>query len=170
MTELEIVIVEPLTTSGKIKFYIRYVDDTHLLAKDEDIMYIFDKFNSFHKNLKFTIDSFDDNNIDFLDTVMDKNKTDLYYKLTHTGQYSDINSNVPWNYKVSWTKSLYHRADKIFSSSEKLRFQINEIEMFMSWNGYPSFTRNSIIKRLKTSPKKIEKEKDDRKIIWIRLP
>ena len=42
--------------------------------------------------------------------------------------------------------------------------------MCMSWNGYPSFTRNSIIKRLKTSPKKIEKVKDDRKIIWIRLP
>ena len=41
--------------------------------------------------------------------------------------------------------------------------------MFMSWNGYPSFTRNSIIKQLKTSLKKVEKEKDDRKIIWIRL-
>ena len=42
--------------------------------------------------------------------------------------------------------------------------------MFMSWNGYPSFTCNSIIKQLKTPPKIIEKEKDDRKIIWIRLP
>ena len=30
-------------------------------------------------------------------------------------------------------------------------------------------TRNSIIKRLKISPKKIEKEKDDKKIMWIRL-
>ena len=42
--------------------------------------------------------------------------------------------------------------------------------MFMSWNGYSSFTRNSIIKRLKTRPKKVEKEKYDRKVIWIRLP
>ena len=40
----------------------------------------------------------------------------------------------------------------------------------MSWNGHRFFTRNSIIKRLKTYPKKIEKEKNDRKIIWIRLP
>ena len=40
----------------------------------------------------------------------------------------------------------------------------------MSWNGCPSFTRNSIIKQLKAFPKKAEKEKDDRKIIWIRLP
>ena len=37
MTELERVIVEPLITSGKIKFYARYVDDTLLLTKEEDI-------------------------------------------------------------------------------------------------------------------------------------
>ena len=36
-------------------------------------------------------------------------------------------------------------------------------------NGYPSFTRYSIIKQLKISPKKVGKEKDDRKIIWISL-
>ena len=58
-------------------------------------MFILDKFNLFHK-LRF-----DDNNIHFLDIAIDKNKTDLYYKPTHTGQYSDINSKVPWNYKVS---------------------------------------------------------------------
>ena len=90
MAELERVIVEPLKTSGKIQFYIRYVDDTLLLAKEEDIKFIFDKFSSFHKNLKFTIDRFDDNNIYFLDIVINKNKTDLYYKPTHTDQYTKI--------------------------------------------------------------------------------
>ena len=100
----------------------------------------------------------------------DKSKTDLCYKLTHTGQYPDINSNVLWNYQVLWIKSFYCRAEIICSSSEKFRFQINNIKSFLSWNGYPSFTRNSIIKQLKTSPKKVEKEKDDRKIIWIQLP
>ena len=65
---------------------------------------------------KFTIDRFDHNNINFLDIANDKSKTDLHYKPTHTGQYCDINSNVLWNYKVSWIKSLYHQADKICSS------------------------------------------------------
>ena len=32
------------------------------------------------------------------------------------------------------------------------------MKMSVSWNGYPSFT-----------PENVEKEKDDRKIIWIRL-
>ena len=84
MAELERCIVEPLKTSDKIKFYVRYVDNTQLLAKEDDIKFIFDKFCSFHKNLKFTIDCFDDNNIHFL------NKTVLYYKPTHTGQYTEI--------------------------------------------------------------------------------
>ena len=100
------------------------------------------------------VDCFDDNNIHFFDITIDKNKTDFYYNPTHTCQYFDINSNVPWNYKTSWIKSLYHRAEKICSSSEKFWFQINKIKMFMSWNGYPSFTRNSIMKQLKTPPKK----------------
>ena len=52
MTELDRVIVEPLLKSAKIKFYIRYTDDTLLLAKEEDIKFIFEKVNSFHKNLK----------------------------------------------------------------------------------------------------------------------
>ena len=86
MMELERVIVEPLITSGKIKLYIGYVDDTLLLAKEEDIMFVFDKFDLFHENLKFMIDQFDDNNAHFLDTAISKNKTDLYYKPTHTVQ------------------------------------------------------------------------------------
>ena len=40
----------------------------------------------------------------------------------------------------------------------------------MSWNGYPSFTCDSILKRLKISPKKFGKGKDDEKIVWISLP
>ena len=39
MTELERVIVEPLITSGKIKFHIRYVD-TLLLVKEECLSFI----------------------------------------------------------------------------------------------------------------------------------
>ena len=43
----------------------------------------------------------------------------------------------------SWIKSLYQRAEKIFSSSKKFSFQINKIKMFRSGNGYRSFTPTS---------------------------
>ena len=37
ITELEDDIIRPLITSDKLKFYVRYVDDTLVLAKPEDI-------------------------------------------------------------------------------------------------------------------------------------
>ena len=66
MAELQKKILQPLIESGKLRFYMRYVDDTLLLAKEDGIKYIFDKFNSFHKNLKFTMNRFEDNNLYFL--------------------------------------------------------------------------------------------------------
>ena len=54
MTELGLKIVNPLIDSGKIELYTRFADDTLLLAKEEDINYIFNKFNSFHPSLQFT--------------------------------------------------------------------------------------------------------------------
>ena len=91
-------------------------------------------------------------------------KTDLYYKPNHIDQYSDINKNVPWHYKIYWINSLDHLSKNTFSSSKKFRFQIYKIKMSMFWNGCPSFTPNSIIKWLKTSPTKVEKEKNDSRV------
>ena len=51
MIELQKKILQSLIESRDLKFYIRYVDDTLLFAKEDDIKYIFNKFNSFHKNL-----------------------------------------------------------------------------------------------------------------------
>ena len=67
---------------------MRYVNDTLLLGKQGDIKYIFNNFNSLDKNPKFTMDRFEDNNVHFLDRTIDKIDTDLYYKPTHTGQYT----------------------------------------------------------------------------------
>ena len=135
MTELELKIVNPLIDSGKTKFYTRFVDDTLLLAKEEDINYIFNKFNPFHPSLQFTLDHFDNGKVHFLDISIDKNKTDLHYKPTHAGKYSDISSNTPWNYKTAWIKALYHRAKKFCTTKGQFNRQVDQIKLFMSWNG-----------------------------------
>ena len=59
MTELEKTVVQKLTASGMIKFYCRYVDDTLLLVKPADIPHIHNLFNKFDKNLRFTVDRFE---------------------------------------------------------------------------------------------------------------
>ena len=93
----------------------------------------------------------------FSDTTIDKNKTDLHKKNTDTGKFFQINFNLPWNYKISWIKSLYHQVEKIGSSSKKCRFQMKKIKTFMWWNGYTLFTDNSIIKPSKSFPKKVKR-------------
>ena len=92
---------------------MRYVDDTLLLASEDVNKNIFDKFNLFHKNQKFTMNRFE-------------------------------NSNVH-SCKTSWIKSLYHHARKMCSSSEKFKFQIDKIKLFMPWSGYLLQPRNSFI-------------------------
>ena len=51
LTELENIIVKKLVDEDMIKFYIRYVEDTLLLMKREDIDRVHKVFESFDKKL-----------------------------------------------------------------------------------------------------------------------
>ena len=163
--------VSDLINSGLIKFYIRYVDVTLLLAKENNIDNILQQFNTFDDNLKFAIDKFADSDVDFLDIEIDRNRTDLFYKTTHRGQYIDFTSQTPRKLKTAWIKALHHRANKICSSKRSFLKQVDDIKTFMSWNDYPSHVRNSVIKRLKTNQQRNEtnKEEDNRKIQFLYL-
>ena len=110
LSEFEKLIVSDLIKSGVIRFYRRYVDDTLVLVKPSDIPAVLDKFNSFDKNLQFTVDTFPDNVIHFLDILISSDNTDVYYKSTHTGQYTNFSSFEPFSRKTAWVKSLFHRA------------------------------------------------------------
>ena len=88
--------MDKLIKYGLIKFYIRYVDDTLVLAKAEDIDNIMKRFNSFVKSIQFTIDRFQDGVVHFLDIKINGSETDLYYKTIHAGQYCDFSSQTPW--------------------------------------------------------------------------
>ena len=57
LTEFEKAIVNYVIKTGIITFYRRYVDD--VLIKPKDIPFVLDKFKSFEKNLKFTVDNFE---------------------------------------------------------------------------------------------------------------
>ena len=92
LSEFEKLVVSDLIASGTIKIYRRYVDDTLVLIRPSDIPYVLNKFNSFDKDIKFTVDTFSDDGIGiihFLDILISKNNTDVYYKPTHTGQYTN---------------------------------------------------------------------------------
>ena len=131
------------------------------------------QFNSFDKNLQFTVDTFIDNNIHFLDISIDGVKTDVYYKSTHTGQYCDFTSQTPWSLKTAWVKSLISRSQKICSTETKLKRQLSNIRKFMSWNNYPSHVRNSLIKRqLNKTPTRDRNTDESKELIkiYIKVP
>ena len=96
MTEFEKVVVENLIKTGIAKIYATYVDDTLLVIKRKDIDFILQKFNSFDKILKFTIDTFEHCVSHFLDIEICLNGLVIYHKNTETGQYTNINSFTVW--------------------------------------------------------------------------
>ena len=55
MLEFERLVVEKLIKDGLVKFYIRYLHDTLVLAKVQDIDKIMNQLNSFDKSIQFTI-------------------------------------------------------------------------------------------------------------------
>ena len=72
MTELENVLIKDLLDTGTIAIYARYIDDTLVLVKPNDVQKVLNKLNSFHKNLKFTVDTFPDDIVHILDIKIDK--------------------------------------------------------------------------------------------------
>ena len=173
---MEKVVLPQLVEEGVIKFYIRYVDDTLVMIKEEDVDKVLQKFNSFDKNLKFTVDKFEDGIIHFLDILIHGDgSTDIYTKPTNTGQYSNFDSYVPWRYKTSWAYALCIRAMKLCSTASLKAKQISRIKKLLSWNGFPKYVRNKLIKKYqsnyelsKNRPR--EDKKEDIESIYMKIP
>ena len=70
----------------KVMFYAIYIDSTLLIFKKRDID-VLNKFNSFDKNLKFTINTCENCVLRFLDITIWQNVLGNYHKHTQTGQY-----------------------------------------------------------------------------------
>ena len=67
LTQFKNVIVKPLIETSVLKFYCRYVNGTLVMIKKDKIQHVLNSFDSFDKNLTFTVDTFGDGNIHFLD-------------------------------------------------------------------------------------------------------
>ena len=125
MTELVKIVVSDLIDFGLIEYFIRYVDDTLLPAKEDNIDTTVHQFNVFGGNLKFIIDKFTDSDVPFLDIKIDRDITDFFYRNTHRGQYIDFASPTQWKVKAPWIKALHHKADKVSSTKKSFLKQFD---------------------------------------------
>ena len=163
MTECEKKVADKLIRNGTLKFYVRYVDDTLMLIKRTDIEKVQKAFNKFDSNLKFTVDTFENETPHFLDLEISPNGLSIFRKNTFTGQYVNMDSFTTWRWKTAWLRSLIDRAKKICVKGQ-LHKELTKIKCFASWNGYPKHIVNSMIKRILSkdvSKPNTEKKKDE---------
>ena len=151
MTELKDAITKPLIADGTIKFYSRFVDDTLLVMKSENVSQVHKALNKFDNNLRFTVDMFQNEVPHFLDLELSPDGITIFRKDTNTALYVNFTSFVPWTYCTSWIRSFVTRASRICSTG-KLLSEINTIKRFTSRNDFPKSVVNSIINKTLNTP------------------
>ena len=124
MTKLEHKVNKFLMNDVTLKFYCWYVDDILLVVKPQDVGGIHKLLNGFDKDLKFTVDLFQNEVPHFLHLETSLDGILIYWRDTYTGLYVNYSSFVPWTHPIAWMRSLVKHALKICSSnkmSQKLK-------------------------------------------------
>ena len=109
--------------SNPLKFllYYRFVDDIFVIfPEDENEKEFLKIFNNFHKNLKFTLEHEQFNQLNFLDVLISKNNgqimTSWYRKSSNTLMFNPWNSHGPKIYKINLIKTMVNRLKSICSN------------------------------------------------------
>ena len=134
MTELEKEVVDTLVQQGKLKFYSRYVDETLMMLKPEDVDLVLEEFNLYYPCLQFTMDRFQ-NEVPH-SVEIHRTGIAIYRKDTHMAQYTHFDSFTRLAPKTAWFRSLVHRAKKLCTPS-KLKDEMAKIRTFAACNGFP---------------------------------
>ena len=130
-TLLEEKLIRKFADDGTIKLNGCYVDDTLLVIKPNDIERVHQALNKFDRNLRFTVDRFDDVVPHFFDLELRDDEIALYKKSTNTGLYVNYNSNAPWAFRVLWIRGLTTRAKNICSPVH-LKSELENIKSYAS--------------------------------------
>jgi len=133
---------------------------------------LLDLFNSFHRNLHFTIELESDRALPFLDVMTHKGQDgsfsfSVFRKRSWTGVYTSFHSFVPVAYKRALVKNLYTRAIRL-SSPVFLDAEFDFIFLALRRNAYPAdFINKHKITNLQDKPIECIVEK---KPIFLRVP
>ena len=94
MCKMEDYVVAPI----KPIFYKRYVDDTYVRRKKNTKDELFEKLNTYHENINFTIE---ENSTKFLDTAITRHNSAIVTKVYKRSQKFPVHwsSKIPLRYK-----------------------------------------------------------------------
>ena len=95
------------------------------------------------------MEKFENEDVHILDLKIINNcEIYIYVKDTSSAFYINYNSHEPWHTETAEIRAVYDRAHKICSNNNLFHKQVAHIKKVMSWNGYPRYIRNNIIKRV----------------------
>ena len=133
----------------------RYVDDTFTFIDPMKIEMICEELNSFHPNIQFTYEKESENQLPFLDTLIERLPsgrltTTVYRKPTSTNIYINWNSYAPKNWKTETLRNMARRAALICSNEELLNEEFRYLsKVFTEINDYPPRLVENIILSVK---------------------
>lgn len=139
-----------------ILYWYRYVDDVICLWKgtNRQLQKFHKHINSLDPNIQFTIETEENNSINFLDLTITKiNKKhdfSIYRKPTHTDTIIHNNSRHSYGHKVAAFNSMIHRLINIPMNQENYQKELTTIEEIATNNGY---TKELIQRRLRNIKK-----------------
>ena len=119
-------IEEKVVVPEKPLFYVRYVNDTYVRRKKNKNDILFNALNSFHKNIKLTVEV---NPTKFLDTQISRYPDgSLSFKVVQKERKLPIHwtSAIPKQYKRNLIKRDLYRANRIGSDFELERSEIRQ--------------------------------------------
>ena len=156
-------------------FYQRYVDDIFaIFTSRADAEQFLIHINSFHPNLKFTIEHPQNDQLVFLDTsiqlINGKVSTSWHIKKTNTGVYLPKIASSPTHYKTAAIRALIYRAYRLSSSIENFHKSYKVITSIFINNGFHfkfiEKIKNIVLNKLSTAKTKDENET----IIYYKTP
>ena len=165
MCKMEEDVVAPL----KPIFCKRYVDDTYVRRKKNTTDELFEKFNTYHDNIKLTIK---ENPTKFLDTEIVRHNSTIITKVYTRSNMFPVHwsSKIPFRYKRNVITGELHRANKIASD---LSNEMKIIKIKYLQAAFPTHVINDVFHRFNQQKDEILIPQwffDDRKECMIRLP
>ena len=130
------------TTSHPPKVWERHVVDVFSVIQKANLHDFFKHINSLHPKTKFTMETEENSQLTFLDTLIQRSCVNtisvrVYRKPTHTDQYLKFTSHHLARAKKSVITSLFDRAKKILSNPSDQEKEENHLTAVLLANGYP---------------------------------
>ena len=148
----------------------KYVDDLFAIVKTSTIDEIMDVFNSFHGDIRFTLETEIDDRLPYLDTLVVKRdniiKLDWYQKPMASGRlinyFSQHPKQVVINTATNFIRRVLNTSDKVFHEQNKIK-----ITNILQNNSFPLHLINSLIKKQSTHT---IPDKNEKKLVYKSMP